>query len=141
MPSGMNVEAVWQGGWRFDTRTGTGHTVVMDAAVEDEGTEAGPRPMELLLVGLAGCTGMDVVSILDTMRQEVKSYRVRVTAQRREEHPKVFTHILIEHLVTGQVSEDRLARAIELSSQKYCSAQAMLREVAVIETRYEIQPA
>ncbi|NPV49181.1 MAG: OsmC family protein [Armatimonadetes bacterium] len=139
MPAELNVEAQWQGGWRFDALTGTGHTVVMDAAVEDEGTEAGARPMELLLVGIAGCTAMDVVSILKTMRQEVRSYRVKVTGRRRDDHPKVFTHILIEHFVQGDVSEDRLARAVELSNQKYCSAQAMMRGVAEIETRYEIE--
>lgn len=139
MPGEMKVEALWQGGWRFDALTGTGHTVVMDAAVEDEGTEAGARPMEMLLVGLAGCTGMDVVSILETMRQEVKGYRVKVTGQRRDEHPKVFTRILIEHFVQGNVSDERLAHAIELSNEKYCSVQAMIGNVAKIETRYEIE--
>ncbi len=95
--------------------------------------------MELLLAGIAGCTAMDVVSILKTMRQEVRRYRVKVTGRRRDDHPKVFTHILIEHFVQGDVSEDRLARAVELSNQKYCSAQAMMRGVAEIETRYEIE--
>ncbi len=139
MPTELNVEAVWQGGWRFDARTGTGHTVIMDAAVANEGTEAGPRPMELLLVGLAGCTGMDVVYVLRKMRQDVKSYRLRVTGTRRDDQPKVFTHILIEHIMVGDVREDRLARAVELSNETYCSAYAMLGSVAQIETRYTIE--
>jgi len=138
MAGEMVAEAVWQGAWRFDATTGTGHEIIMDAAVADGGTEAGARPMELLLVGVAGCTAMDIVSILEKMRQEVKSYRVRITGQRREEHPKVFTHILIEHLVEGQVDEQRLAHAIALSNEKYCSAQAMVKGVAQVETRYEI---
>jgi putative redox protein len=138
MPNEMHIEAVWQGDWRFDAQTGTGHTVIMDAAVADGGTEAGPRPMELLIAGIAGCTGMDVVSILETMRQDVRSYRIKVTGARREDHPKVFTHIVIEHLIEGKVDEKRLARAIRLSNEKYCSAQAMVNGVAEIETRYTI---
>lgn len=138
MANDLTAEAVWQGAWRFDATTGTGHEIIMDAAVADGGTEAGARPMELLIVGAAGCTAMDVVSILEKMRQEVKSYRVKVTGQRRDEHPKIFTHILIEHIVEGNVEEAKLAHAIELSNDKYCSAQAMLKGVAQIETRYEI---
>jgi putative redox protein len=141
MPTEMHAEAVWRGDWRFDAQTGTGHEIIMDAAVADGGTEAGARPMELLLVGCAGCTAMDVVSILEKMRQGVTSYRVKITGQRQDEHPQVFTHIVIEHIVEGEVDEERLAHAIELSNEKYCSAQAMLRGVATVETRYTILEA
>lgn len=136
----LQAEAVWQQDWRFEARTGTGHELIMDAAVEHGGTEAGARPMELLLVGIAGCTAMDVVSILSKMRQEVESYRVRIVGQRREEEPKIFTHILIEHVLSGQVSEERLIHAIKLSNDKYCSAQAMVKGVAEIETRFVLNP-
>lgn len=141
MPNEMTAEALWQGDWRFDATTGTGHEIVMDAAVADGGTEAGARPMELLLVGVAGCTAMDIVSILEKMRQDVKSYRVKISGVRREDHPKVFTHILIEHILEGKVDEERLQHAIDLSNEKYCSAQAMMKGVAQIETKYTIIPA
>ena len=94
--------------------------------------------MQMLLVSLAACTAMDVMSILRKMRQHVASYTVRVEGQRAEEHPKVFTHIQVEHIVTGEVDEERLAHAIELSHTKYCPVTAMLRATAEIKTGYTI---
>lgn len=140
MADPLQAEAVWQEDWRFVAETGTGHEVVMDASVEHGGTEGGARPMELLLVGIAGCTAMDIVSILRKMRQTVASYRVRIVGQRRDEEPMIFTQIVIEHVISGEVSEERLAHAIKLSNDKYCSAQAMVKGVAEIETRYVINP-
>jgi putative redox protein len=113
----------------------------MDAAEESGGQNLGARPLQLLLVGLAGCTGMDVVSFLRKMRQPVEGYRIEVEGERAEDHPKVFTHIHLRHIVVGRVAEDRLAKAVELSEAKYCSAHAMLRSVARITTTWEVQSA
>lgn len=95
--------------------------------------------MELLLVGLAGCTGMDVISILRKKRQQVTGYEVRVTGVRAEEHPMVFAEITVEHIVTGHhVQPEAVARAIELSENKYCGAGAMLGKVAHLTHRFSI---
>lgn len=126
-------------GMAFDATLPTGHHVVMDAGEDHGGQDLGPRPMHVMLVALAGCTAMDVISFLRKMRQPVKGYRVEVSGIRAEEDPKVYTHITIKHIVTGDVEPDRLARAIELSDTKYCSAQAMLRDVAKIETSFEVR--
>lgn len=134
----MTIEANWQEGFRFEAHTGTGHDLTLDASVEVGGTDAGARPIELLLVANATCMGMDVVSILRKMRQEIKSYRVKVTGERAEDHPMIFTHILIEHFVEGEVEEAKLAHAIQLSTEKYCSVGAMLSKAAKIETKYVV---
>lgn len=124
---------------QFIAHTPSGHQITFDAAEQFGGSNAGPQPMQMLLVTLAACSAMDVISILRKMRQQVDSYTVRVTGQRAEEHPKVFTHIEVEHIVTGEVDEERLAHAIELSHTKYCPVTAMLRCTAEIEARCTIQ--
>ena len=126
-------------GMTFRAAAESGHTLVLDAAPEVGGREQGPRPMELLLLGLGGCTGMDVISILRKMRQEVTAYQVRLHADRAQEHPKVFTSIVVEHVVHGRaVDPASVRRAIELSATRYCSASAMLGAVARIEHRYRV---
>jgi putative redox protein len=135
----MYAEARWQEGMQFDVRTGSGHEITVDASADHGGGDAGPRPVGLLLVANATCMGMDVVSILQKMRQEVKAYTLKVTGERADDHPRVFTHILIEHVLEGQVDEAKLAHAIELSEEKYCSVSAMLNKVARIETRYVVR--
>lgn len=140
MPEIMKAAAEWQQGMRFAVQTGTGHEVILDAAEEHGGENAGPRPLEMLLVGNAGCMGMDVVHLLRKMRQEVTGYSVNISGERAEDNPRVFTHIIIEHIVTGNVREDKLAEAIRLSMEKYCSASAMLGKTAKIETRYKLNP-
>lgn len=140
MPNTMSIEATWQEGFRFEAHTGSGHDLTLDASVEVGGGDAGARPIELLLVANATCMGMDVVSILRKMRQEVTGYRVRVTGERAPEHPMIFTRILLEHFVTGNVEASKLAHAIKLSEEKYCSVGAMLGKAAKIETRFEILP-
>lgn len=136
MPDIMSIEANWQHDFHFDIHTGTGHDLTVDASPEVGGNNDGPRPIELLLVANATCMGMDVISILQKMRQEVRSYRLKVTGERSDDHPKVFTHILIEHFIEGDVEEGKLAHAIRLSEEKYCSVSAMLDKVAKIETSY-----
>lgn len=126
-------------GMSFEGTASSGHTITLDASAEHGGRNAGFRPMELLLVGLAGCTAMDVISILRKKRQDVTSFEVRVEGQRAEEHPRLYTDISIEYLVRGQGVDPRaVERAIELSETKYCSALAMLEAVAQITTSYRI---
>lgn len=136
MPDYLNAKMEWQQGLQFVAETGSGHTLVVDGSPEFGGQDEGPRPVELLLVANATCMGMDVISTLQKMRQNVTSYRLRVRGERRDEYPRVFTHIIIEHCIHGEVASDKLRRAIELSEEKYCSVSAMLEKVATIETRY-----
>jgi putative redox protein len=139
MPDPVNAEAVWQEDLRFVGTSGSGHEIVLDASDEFGGKNAGPRPIELLLVGLAGCTGMDVVSILNKMRQPLTGYRVRVTGQRADTEPHVYTYILVEHILQGDLDEAKVAHAVELSDTKYCSAAATLKGVAKLEMKWTIE--
>jgi putative redox protein len=126
-------------GMAFRATTGTGHAVVMDAAPEVGGGDAGPRPMEMLLVGLGGCTGMDVISILRKMRQDVTGYQIWLGGERATDHPKIFTSISVEHVVRGRgLSPDAVKHAVELSATRYSSAAAMLNRAARIEETYRI---
>ncbi|MHB8995954.1 MAG: OsmC family protein [Armatimonadota bacterium] len=139
MADTMSAQAQWRDGFRFDITTGTGHELTVDASAEVGGGDAGARPTELLLAANATCMGMDVISILRKMRQEVRSYTLKITGERADDHPRIFTHILIEHFIEGEVEEAKLAHAIELSEEKYCTVSAMLNKVARIETKYVIK--
>ena len=135
----MTARATLLTGMHFEGQAGSGHTVSLDAAIRDGGQDSGFRPMELLLVGLSGCTGMDVISILRKKRQEVTAYEVRVSGKRAEEHPMVFEEITVEHIVTGHhIQPEAVARAIQLSEQRYCGAGAMLGKVAHLTHTYRI---
>ncbi len=126
----------------FEGTGPSGLTLPMDTSSQFGGDDNGFRPMELLLIGLAGCTGMDVISILKKKRQDVTAFEVRVQGERAEDHPKVFTHIVVEYVVTGRdLDPVAVERAVELSSTKYCSAEAMLDKVAKIENKITIQQA
>ena len=138
----MTARAILETGMRFDAESGSGHHVTLDAAEHGGGENAGFRPMGLLLVGLAGCTGMDVISILRKKRQEVTGYEVHVRGVRAEEHPMVFVEITVEHVVTGhQIQPEAVARAIELSQEHYCGAGATLGKVAHLTHTYRIVEA
>src|SRR5437868_15505002 len=116
--------------------TPSGHTQVVDTDSE-RGSAA--SPMELILLALGSCTGVDVISILKKKRQQVTDYRIEVNGERREEHPRAYTRLFVKHIVRGHdVSEEAVARAIELSDSKYCSVAATLRGSAQIVTSYEI---
>ncbi len=139
MTSTLNATVALVDGMRFEATLGSGHRVILDAASEVGGQDAGPRPMEMLLLGLGGCTGMDVISILRKMRQDVTGYEIRLSGERATEHPKVFTAIVVEHVVRGRgLSEESVRRAVELSATRYCSAAAMLGKVARIDERYRM---
>lgn len=113
--------------------------VPLGTTPEVGGDNDGFRPIELLAIGLAGCTAMDVISILTKKRQNVTAFEVQVHAQRAEQHPKVFTRAEIEYFVTGHsVDEDAVARAIELSAAVYCPAQGMFSQIFPIDLKYHI---
>ena len=114
----------------------SGHAVTIDT---DRTRNSAPSPMELLLLALGSCTGVDVISILRKKRQSVTGYRVEVRGQRREEHPRSYKRMEVHHIVTGRsISERSVAQAIELSEQKYCSVAATLRPTAEIVSSFEI---
>ncbi len=127
-------------GVSFSGVSGSGHSVVMDGSPDFGGKNRGMRPMEMLLLGLGGCSAFDVVHILRKGRQDVAGCTVELEAQRAESDPKVFTRIHLHFLVRGrELSEARVQRAIELSAQKYCSASIMLAKTAEITHDYSIE--
>jgi len=120
-------------GMMFVGESGSGHAVVMDGAPEYGGRNLGIRPMEMLLIGLGGCTAFDVVQILRKGREQVSDCQVEVAAERAETDPKVFTKIHLEYRVAGKdLAPAKVERAIQLSKEKYCSASIMLGAVAEI---------
>lgn len=127
------------GAMAFAGAANSGHVVRMDAAPEVGGEDGGPRPMELILLGLGGCTGMDVISILRKMRQDVTGYEILLHGERAENHPRVFTAITVEHVVRGRgLSDEAVRKAVELSETRYCPASAMLGKAASIKHTYRI---
>ena len=126
----MNATVRWTSGMQFRGTGAAGAAITMDARPEQGGRDTGPSPMETVLLALGGCTGMDVVSILQKMRAPLEGLEVRITADRAEEHPKVFTRIALEYVFTGTgLKPEQLTRAVELSQTRYCSVSAMLRRV------------
>ncbi len=135
----MDAKVIWGQGLSFTGSSDSGFEVPLGADLETGGANDGFRPLELMAVSLAGCTAMDVISILRKKQQEVTAFEVKVHARRAEEHPKVFIDIIITFLVTGRnLDEKAVRRAIELSTTKYCPAQAMLGKVVPTEIFYEI---
>jgi putative redox protein len=138
----MTAQATLEMGMRFVAESGSRHHVTLDADEHGGGQNAGFRPMELLLAGLAGCTGMDVISILRKKREPVTAYEVHVTGRRAEDHPMVFVEISVEHVVTGHhLQAEAVAHAIQLSEERYCGAGAMLGKVARLTHTYRIVEA
>jgi putative redox protein len=131
------VETSWKGNMKFDALV-SGHHIIMDALPEVGGKNEGPRPKELMLASLAGCTGMDVVSILKKMRVEIESFNVEVEADLTEEHPKQYTKMHLTYIFKGQnLDIEKLKKAIDLSQEKYCGVSAMYRKS--MELAYEIK--
>ena len=134
----MNINVDWQGDLEFKNQLPSGHDLTVDAAEKSGGKNKGPRPMELLLSGLAGCTGIDVVLILNKMKTELEDFNMELEAERAEETPKRFTKIHITYKFKGKKLDDRkVERAINLSEEKYCSASNSLN--AEITSSYEIE--
>jgi putative redox protein len=129
-------------GMGFVAETGSGHLLTMDGAPDGGGRNLAPRPMETVLAGTAGCTAYDVVTILKRGRHEVTGCQVKVTAERASTDPKVFTRIQMHFIVTGRdLAQAAVARAIQLSHDKYCSATIMLGKTAEITTSFDIVAA
>jgi putative redox protein len=136
----MEAQITWTGpGLRMVGETSTGPAIVVDSSAEPYGRHSGLSPMELVLVGLAGCTAMDVISIMAKKRQPMTNLQVKVDGERADTHPKVFTTIHVEYLAYGEgIDEQALKRSIELSEESYCSVLGMLKQVAQITSSYRI---
>lgn len=135
----MEAKITWKDKLSFTGISDSGFTLNLGADPAVGGDNDGFRPMELLAISLAGCTGMDVISILKKKRQEVTGFEVRINAEQSDEHPKVFTHILIEYMIEGnQIDPGAVDRAIELSTTRYCPVQHMFNKDVVIDHKYQI---
>jgi len=136
----MRGKATWKGGMAFTGTSDGGYLLPMDAKKTVGGQDMGFQPLELFAIGLVGCTGMDVISILRKKRQEITAFEVSAEIESAEEHPKVFTKIILEYKVTGKdLDREALERAVELSETRYCGAHAMLCETAHITSKIVLQ--
>ena len=123
----------------FQATTGTGHDIIMDGPEASGGKNQGARPMEMLLVGMGGCTAYDVVTMLRKGRQAIHHCSVEIEAQRADEVPKVYTQIHLHYILQGDnLQANKIERAINLSTEKYCSATIMMAKTANVTTSYEI---
>lgn len=135
----MKARVQWLDGRAFVGESGSGHAVVMDGAPESGGRNIGVRPMEMLLLGLGGCTAFDVVMILERMREKVTGLDISLDAERATQDPKVFTRVKLVYRLTGRnLKRANVERAIKLSAEKYCSASAIIGAHAKIEHSFEI---
>ena len=135
----MNISVKWIDGLLMVGKSDSGHAIVMDGPPEIGGENLGVRPMEMLLLGMAGCTIIDVVSTLNKMREDVVDCQTQVSADRAEEYPKVFTNIHVHFILRGkQLNPSKVDKAIKLSAEKYCSASIMIGKTANITHDYEI---
>jgi len=135
----MKVKVQWIEGRSFLGESGSGHGVLMDTAADLGGRNLGPRPMEMLLLGMGGCTGIDVVMMLQKMREKVSGCAMELEAERAGEEPKIFTKIKVTYVVTGKgIKPANVERAIQLSAEKYCSASIMLGKTAEITHDFRI---
>jgi putative redox protein len=135
----MNISVNWVDGMLMVGKSHSGHSITMDGPPEIGGDNLGVRPMEMLLLGVAGCTMIDVVTTLKKMRQDFTNCETKLSAERADEHPKVFTNIHIEFIVKGHdLDPKKVEKAITLSAEKYCSASIMLGKTASITHDFEI---
>ncbi len=135
----MKARVKWVDGMAFVGESGSGHAVVMDGAPDSGGRNIGIRPMEMLLIGLGGCTAFDVVLILKRGREKIEDCTVEVTAERADTDPKVFTKIHLDYTLVGEsLSPEKVERAIKLSAEKYCSASIMLGKTAELTHSWKV---
>ena len=135
----MNISVNWVDGLLMVGKSDSGHTITMDGPPESGGENLGVRPMEMLLLGVAGCTMIDVVTTLKKMRQDLSHLETKINAERATDHPKVFTDIHIQFILKGHdLDEKKVDKAITLSAEKYCSASIMLGETATITHDFEV---
>ena len=136
----MQARVKWLDHMSFVGESGSGHSIVMDGAPESGGRDLGVRPMEMLLLGLGGCASFDVVMILQKARQTITNCEVEISAERADSEPKVFTKIHLHFIVEGDgLAEAKVARAVSLSAEKYCSASKMLEKTAEITHDFELR--
>lgn len=136
----MKVEVDWLGGKAFEAVADSGHKVIMDASPEVGGENRGSRPMEMILMGLGGCSSIDVVMMLEKSRQDVTDCRVVIEAERADAIPAVFTHIHVHFIVTGRgLNARQVERAVKLSAEKYCSVSIMLAKAVLMSHDFEIR--
>ena len=135
----VSAKVTYVKGMQFVGDSSSGHAVVMDSDSSAGGHDTGPRPMEMLLIGAGGCSGMDVISILKKKRQHVTGFEIQVKGKKAEDFPKKFTEITLEFIIRGKnISEEAVKRSIELSMNKYCSVKATLEGTAKIKYSYKI---
>ena len=135
----MNLSVNWVDGMLMVGKSHSGHSITMDGPIEIGGENLGVRPMEMLLLGVAGCTMIDVVTTLKKMRQNLTHCETKISAERADEHPKVFTDIHIHFIVQGKdLDSKKVDKAITLSAEKYCSASIMLGKTAKITHDFEV---
>lgn len=138
----MEAKAVWEDGLVFIGSADSGFDIRLDTKKESGGTESGVRPIELVAIGTAGCTAMDVISILQKKKQQVTAFEVLVHARRAEEHPRKFLKMTIEYVVTGiDIDTAAVERSVQLSEEKYCSTIATLRGNVEIDHKIVIRSA
>ena len=138
----MKARVKWVEGMTFIGESESGHAVVMDAASDVGGRNLGPRPMEMLLLGTGGCSSIDVMLILQKMRQQVSDCHVEIEAERAASEPKVFTKIHLHFVVKGRdIKAEAVEKAVKLSAEKYCSASIMLGATAAMTHDFEIVAA
>ncbi len=136
----MGIKARWTCNMQFEGIS-DGHKVIMDAAKKHGGMDTGPAPMDVVLLGLVGCTGMDVIAILRKMKQDFTDVEVEITdIMRADEHPRVYTKIDMVFRIKGKdLDEEKVKKAVDLSQNKYCSVSAMLKHTALINYTVEIE--
>jgi putative redox protein len=136
----MKARIKWLDGRAFVGESGSGHAVVMDVAPEAGGRNVGVRPMEMLLLGLGGCTAFDVVMILEKSREKITSCEVELEAERASTDPKIFTHVKLTYKLKGKdLNPTAVERAINLSAEKYCSASIMFGKTARMEHAWTVE--
>lgn len=135
----QTVTAHWLQDYTFVGKTDDQHAAIMDASMTDNGEKCAPSPMEMILLGLMGCAGIDVKFILSKSKKKINSLEITAKAQRRDEHPRIFTDIHLHFIVSADdIDEKTVARAVQLSAEKYCSVSAMLSNTVNITHTFEI---
>ena len=137
----LSTKMKWGGGLKFEGVSEFGHKIVTDVGKQSGGEEAGYKPTELLLFGLAGCAGIDVVRILEKQRQKLTSLEIEMTAHNNDDYPRNFHTIEVKFIARGEdLNPDKVAKAIELSEEKYCIVSQTIQSEAKVITSYEILP-
>lgn len=138
----VRAKVAFEGGLRFSGVANSGHEVIMDGPEAHGGTDSAATPMELVLIGLGGCTGMDVASILRKKKQQIESFDILIKGVRAEEHPMRYTDVEMEFVVRGRdIDEKAVERAVTLSMDKYCSVKACLEQEAKVNFSWRIEEA